>query len=366
MAYIIQWIKDHQTPGLSRDGLNMKGVTTACESAGIGKVIIEEKRMVRFFLGVDIGGTKSHALISDEAGNALGFGAYGPGNHEDVGYDGLRIALQTVTDKALKLAGLSKHQITAAGFGVAGYDWPGERQFTLDAIGSIGLSGPVEAVNDTIIGLLAGASKGWGVAVVAGTGTNCWGWDENHNVGRVTGLGYGEHGGAGSLIFQAMSAIAYEWTKRGPKTQLTSEFLRLTGAKDTPSLIEGIEMGEYSIGSDFAPVVYQVATQGDSVALSIIRWAGSELGHNAVAVIRQLGLENHEFEVVLVGSLYKMGEMIIEPMRQVINSEAPRARLVRLSAPPVVGGVLLAMEQVGMDPTTLRVQLIRSTRNLIT
>jgi N-acetylglucosamine kinase-like BadF-type ATPase len=321
--------------------------------------------MSPYFLGVDIGGTKSHALIADEDGNAVGFGTYGPGNHEEVGYEGLRTALQTVTDKAVMMAGITKDQISAGGFGVAGYDWPSERQPTLDAIQSIGLSAPVEAVNDTIIGLLAGASQGWGVAVVAGTGTNCWGWDKNHNVGRVTGVGFGEYGGAGNLVDRALEAIAYEWTKRGPKTLLTSEFLRMVGANDIPSLLEGIEMGEYFLGSDYAPVIYQIANQGDPIALSIIQWAGNELGQTAVAVIRQLAIELQEFEVVLVGSLYEMGEMIIGPMRQVINSEAPKARLVRLSSPPVVGGVFLAMEQVGINPFPVRDHLIKSTGKLL-
>ena len=322
--------------------------------------------MSTFFLGVDIGGTKSHALISDQAGNALGFGSFGPGNHEGVGYDGLRNALQVVTQKALAMANLTKEQISSAGFGVAGYDWPGERQPTLDAINSIGLMAPVEAVNDTIIGLLAGSSDGWGIAVVAGTGTNCWGWDENHNIGRVTGLGYGEYGGAGNLVERALIAIAHEWTRRGPGTLLTPEFLHVIGAPDTPSLIEGIEIGKYTVGSDLAPVVYKVALQGDTVAHSIIQWAGSELGYTALAVIRQLGIQKLAFEVVLVGSVYEMGEMLISPMRQVINSEAPQATLIRLSAPPVVGGVLLAMQQVGMDPSSLRLHLIKSTRELFT
>ncbi len=317
--------------------------------------------MTAYFLGVDIGGTKSHALVADDAGNALGFGTCGPGNHEEVGYEGLALALRTVTGKALEMSSLSKEQLSAAGFGVAGYDWPGERQPTLDAIATIGLNAPVEAVNDTIVGLLAGASKGWGVAVVAGTGTNCWGWDKDHHVGRVTGVGFGEQGGAGDLVQHGLSAIAFEWTKRGPQTQLTHEFLTLTGAKDIPSLLEGIEMGEYNLGSDYAPVIYKVACQGDPVALSIIHWAGSELGATALAVIRQLDIQNLDFEVVLVGSLYQMGEMLIEPMRQVITSEAPYARLLSLSAPPVVGGVLLAMQLGGLDPTFIRELLIQST-----
>ncbi len=328
-------------------------------------MIMVERKMSGYFLGVDIGGTKSHALIADSEGNALGFGQHGPGNHEEVGYDGLRTTLESITEKALRMAGLSKDQITAAGFGVAGYDWPSELQPTLDTIHTLGLACPVEAVNDTIIGLLAGATQGWGVAVVAGTGTNCWGWDEQHRIGRVTGVGYGEHGGAGNLIQRALVAIAYEWTQRGPKTMLTPEFLRMTGASDIPSLIEGLEMGAYYVSSDYAPVVYQVAVQGDAVAQAIIQWAGNELGHTAVAVIRQLGIQQREFEVVLVGSLYEMGEMLISPMRQVINLEAPNARLVRLSSPPVVGGVLLAMQLSGIDLAPLRASLIDSTCALV-
>ncbi len=41
--------------------------------------------MMRYFLGVDVGATKTHALIADEAGAGVGFGAGGPGNHEVVG-----------------------------------------------------------------------------------------------------------------------------------------------------------------------------------------------------------------------------------------------------------------------------------------
>jgi len=321
--------------------------------------------MISFYLGVDIGGSKSHALVADGMGNAVGFGAYGPGNHEIVGYEGLRRALQAVTEQAFAQAGITIDQVSAAGFGVAGYDWPAELQPTLEAIGSIGLTAPLEVVNDTIIGLLAGASQGWGVAVVAGTGSNCWGWDEKRNIGRVTGVGLGEYGGAGSMVYRAMEAIAHEWTKRGPQTRLTTEFLRLTGAQDIPTLLEGIELGKYLLDASFAPAVYQVALQGDPIARSIIQWAGSELGHTTVAVIRQLGFRNLDFEVILVGSLYEMGEMLIEPMRQVISAEAPGARLVRLVVPPVVGGILLAMEHAGVDPFPLRECLVASTRALL-
>ena len=48
---------------------------------------------MRYFLGVDIGATKTHALIADATGRVVGFGQAGPGNHETVGYEGLIAAL---------------------------------------------------------------------------------------------------------------------------------------------------------------------------------------------------------------------------------------------------------------------------------
>jgi len=53
--------------------------------------------------------------------------------------------------------------------------------------------------------------------------------------------------------------------------------------------------------------------------------------------------------VVLIGSMFDGGPALIEPMRQTIHALALRARLVRLTAPPVIGAVLLGMQQAGLE-----------------
>ena len=108
---------------------------------------------MRYFLGVDIGATKSHALIADEFGRATGFGQGASGNYEVVGWDGLRERLHAITDQALASAGVARDLIAGAGFGVAGYDFPAEREPTKQVIESLGLQAPYGLVNDTIIGL---------------------------------------------------------------------------------------------------------------------------------------------------------------------------------------------------------------------
>ena len=62
--------------------------------------------MTDFFLGADLGATKTHVVVADAAGRVLGFGRSGPGNHEAVGYAGFQANLQTAVRQALEAARL--------------------------------------------------------------------------------------------------------------------------------------------------------------------------------------------------------------------------------------------------------------------
>ena len=313
----------------------------------------------QYFVGVDIGATKSHALVADSAGNVLGFAEAGPGNHEVVGYPGLIEVLNQIVPQALAQGGLKIEQVSGAGFGVAGYDWPIERAETLDAIGTLGLTCPLEAVNDAVIGLIAGASQGWGIGVVAGTSQNCWGWDKNLRTGNMTGHGMlAEAGGSGSLVLRAVQQVALAWGKRGPETALTEAFMARLGVESADRLLEGLSMETLWLGPDAAPLVFEVARQGDPVAADCIRWAAEELASMVCGVARQLNFEGLEFEVVMIGSMFNGGELLLKPLRRAVRQVAPRAQFVRLEAPPVVGGVLLGMQVSGFPIAGVREALL--------
>ena len=323
--------------------------------------------MPSYFLGVDIGGSKSHALIADELGRAVGFGQAGAGNYEVVGWDGLRETLNTIVAQACATARIDQDQIAGAGFGIAGYDWPGEERLTRKAIESLELGAPYGLVNDAVIALLAGAGEGWGIAVVAGTSNNCRGRDQQGREGRVTGCGpsFGEFGGAGEMVARAVQTISLAWAQRGPSTELTRAFMELVGATDASDLLEGLALERYQLSPAAALAIFRSAANGDAVAQGIVHWAGRELGSLAVGVIRQLSLEELDFPVILAGSLYDGDPMLIRAMVEAIHSTAPHARLVRLTAPPVVGGVVLGMEQAGIVSPSLLAIITGSTEALI-
>jgi N-acetylglucosamine kinase-like BadF-type ATPase len=326
-----------------------------CETKGITL-----KR--QYFLGVDAGGTKTHALISDEDGNVIGFGQSGSGNWEGVGLDGLTRSLAVAISQALAEASFRVDQISGCGMGLAGYDWPSQRTMILGAISPIGLDCPIEIVNDATLGIFAGSANGWGVSVVSGTGCNCRGWSKDmRREGRVVGGGSfwsGEYAGGDDIIARAMRAVTFEWNKRGPATELSQAFVAATGAEGLDDLIEGIYVGRYEFESEMIKLVFRVAAQGDNEAMNVIRWAGWELGQLACGVIRQLNLEDDEFDVVLIGSLFDGHPLMQETLGKTVRGVAPGARLIRLNAPPVIGGVILAMQISGLDTRPLRKNLV--------
>lgn len=323
-----------------------------------------------YFLGVDVGGTKTAALIADQDGRATGYGVGGPGNYEGVGWDGFRRAVRESVDRAIAQAGLKMSDLAAAGMGIAGYDWPSQKTIHLDALREIGFHMPMEIVNDSVLGILAGAEQGWGLSVVSGTGCNCRGWSRDHRrEGRMVG-GYsqwsGEFAGGFDILSRAMRAVVFEWNRRGPATALSDLFLEVTGAGDLDDLVEGLYVSRYHPWDRSLVLrVFEVAHGGDQQALSVLRWAGSQLGELACGVIHQLEIQAQAFDIVLIGSIFKGHPAIAESLADTVHPLAPRARLVHLGAPPVMGGVLLGMEQASLDGYPQRERLIATMMDLM-
>ena len=323
---------------------------------------------MKYFLGVDAGGTKTHALIADETGKAVGFSESGPGSWEVVGYDGLTRNLLKVTSQAMEMAKINVSQISGCGMGLAGYDWPSQRKAHLEALQPLQLNVPVSIVNDVLLGITAGSVEGWGISVVSGTGCNCRGWSRDHQrEGRVVGGGSpwsGEAAGGFDILARAVRAVIFEWVKRGPATTLTPALLHHTGAVNLDDLVEGIYLGRFELDPSLILMVFDIARQGDQQALEVVRWAGDELGQMAMSVISQLDLQEEIFDVIMIGSIFDGHPLMTKTMGSTIHSVAPGARLIRLTFPPVVGGVLLGMQLAGWDTSLARPVLIETTRKL--
>lgn len=322
---------------------------------------------MKYFLGIDVGSSKTHALIVDETGVCIGFGKSAGGNHQSVGYEGLKNVLIESFAQAHKMSGTEVADITGAGFGVAGCDFPSDKDPHLQAIAALGLSCPVEVVNDGMNGLLAGATRGVGVNVTAGSSNNCRGRGQRGQEGRIVGNGvtFGEYGGALELMERGLQMVNYAWIKRIPPTALTEIYLEAAGAKNEMDLMEGLSNGQYHLSSYLAVEVITAARDGDNAACDILQWAGEELGWLAVSVARQIEMENDEVEIIQSGSVFEAGELITQPMREIVIQHCPNAKLIRLDGPPVVGAVILGMEKVNFDGYAIRDHIVRTSKEIV-
>ena len=322
---------------------------------------------MKYFLGIDVGSSKTHALIVEETGRCVGFGKSGGGNHQGVGYEGLTDVLRESFEGARKTSGVAVASISGAGFGVAGYDFPSDREPHLQAVASLGLSCPVEVVNDGMNGLLAGATNGIGVNVTAGSSNNCRGRGRNGREGRIVGNGitFGEFGGAYEIAARGLQMVNHAWIKRIPPTALTRIYIEAAGAKNEMDLMEGLSNGQYHLFPYLAVQVIGAAREGDRAACEVMDWAGEELGWLAVGVARQIDMQDEGVEIIQSGSVFEAGELIMRPMRELVHKHCPKARLIRLDGPPVVGAVILGMEQTGFNGYAIREDIIRTAKELV-
>ena len=322
---------------------------------------------MKYFLGIDVGSSKTHALIVDETGRCVGFGRSSGGNPQRMGYDGLGAVLQESFTRAREISGMKAADITGAGFGVAGYDFPSDREGHLQTISTLMLSCPVEVVNDGMNGLFAGATRGIGVNVTAGSSNNCRGRGRQGQEGRLVGNGpvFGEYGGAIEIVGRGLQMVSYAWIKRIAPTILTKIYIEAVGAKDEIDLMEGISNERYHLFPYLALEVINAARHGDHAAREVLQWAGEELGWLAVSVARQIEMENQKVEIIQSGSIFEAGELIMNPMRDLVLKHCPRAILIRLDGPPVVGAVILGMEQVNFDGYAVRDNIVRTAKEIV-
>ena len=303
-----------------------------------------------YYLGIDTGATKTHALITDRAGNVKAFLSGGPGNPQSIGgYRKLERLLSELTQKARDTAGISLEDISAAGLGLAGYDWPSQKERFYQIALSTGLPEKTALVNDAGLGIYVGTTEGWGICVAAGTSFNCRGRGQDGREAFAIGDGmrWGEGAGALELALKSAQAVIAQYTMSGLETRLTDLFLEVFDAPNLADLVEGIVLGRHRVTATLAPRIIEIAHQGDEAAKQTVLWASDCLAKLAKGAIRQLGLLGQPFEVVLSGNFFKAGEVIIKPLQESVLQLAPYATFHILELPPVCGGALLAMEEDG-------------------
>ncbi|MFD1638229.1 N-acetylglucosamine kinase [Evansella tamaricis] len=243
-----------------------------------------------YIMGVDGGGTKTYAVITDERGNLIGEGMGGGANHQSVGMERALGEITRATGEALFKAGLTHEDIAFVQYGLSGADRQKDFDIILPALETLPFE-KWDVVCDTMEGLRTGSKDYTGVVLVCGTGTNAAGRNRKGETVQTGGFGYlmGDYSGGAQLATEAFRRTIRSWELREKPTLLTERVPAFLGFGSVEELFHYyLDHDIHHVPASLAKVVHDAALEGDSVAIDLLRESGTELGLAAVSVMKRL------------------------------------------------------------------------------
>ncbi len=315
--------------------------------------------MTSFYLGVDAGGTKTHAAVMNASGQIIGVGVAGTGNWERVGLTAAVRELFLAIDEALADASISRSDINFATFALAGIDWPSDQEMMAKAISENGLGCVPKVLNDAFAVLFAGSPTGLGVASIAGTGGKTVASD-----GRTTketlGMHLGEGGGAGQIVSTALDLMAQMHHGQRPKTPMFDRILKELNQKNGESLFQAVARENLGIDEAYAPIFFELAQSGDENAIEIVASTARQHAYDVLGLVAGMDFET-EIPLIRAGGLHTAENQIFDDaFNQIIESSNRKFASQVLTVVPVVGALMhAAIISNGGMPQEVREQLIR-------
>ena len=300
------------------------------------------------YLGVDGGGTKTHIVLIDDAKNVVCEGFSGASNPLRVGVETAVSNIIKALDATCDKAQLSRGDVVSTTLGLAGVRRADLRQRVHERFRNLLGIKKIEVVTDAEIALYGTTLGKAGVVVIAGTGSICYGKNENGKIATAGGWGpiAGDEGGGATIARRALQAIAKATDGRGKATKLSEagiEYFRTSTPENLLIAIYAPQIDNARIAG-FARYVAEVAQEGDQIAVEILKEAGFELGLSAYAVIKKLNLEKRKVPIGCVGSIFKAGRLLTDSLLKTVRQIAPKAYLAAPKLSPAEAAAQMAFE----------------------
>jgi len=302
----------------------------------------------KFYLGIDAGGTKTHAIIADSESRVIGEGFSGAANPLRAGLEEAISHIEQAVAEACTQAEVKLYSIESACAAVAGINHPIHYHTMKDALSDALHIEGLELVTDARAALEGALDGKPGVVIIAGTGSIAVGMDASGRQARAGGFGptLSDEGSGYDIARRGLQAVISSFDGRSPDTMLTDLICKRLGVaspSDLPAVIYNSDSEPVEI-APLAELVDEAARRGDEVARKILATAGAELGRLAVTVIEKLGLQSSEFRIACVGSVFRSGDFVLSPLGEAVLRAAPRAEIGPPLYSPAIGAVKLAQE----------------------
>jgi len=309
--------------------------------------------MNHYVIGVDGGGTKTEFVLLDFSSNVLGRSRGGSTNYQVIGGDNLKKELLDAFTMLMRTTNISSNKIDQIFLGLAGAGRKSDQEEIISLFSDTDFAGKIAVDSDAMVALAGAFGTGPGIIIVSGTGAICFGKSNEGKIFRSGGWGYllGDEGSGYFIGREAIIAALKDLDGRAEKTNLRNCLENHFNLSSIDQIIPQIYQNKVDriAIADIAPIVFEQANQGDSIAEEIIRRTGKELGILARAVAQRLNFENDELKVALTGSIFKQKDMLINEISKELYEISWNIEISEPMFEPQYGAALLALQKSGIE-----------------
>jgi N-acetylglucosamine kinase-like BadF-type ATPase len=305
---------------------------------------------MRSILGIDGGNSKTDVVVATLEGELVDR-VRGPGNNAHAVGPEATVAFLGGLVEWLLAGKPASHGV----FYLCGVDIPSDRVTLAAALEREPWVERATVDNDVFALLRAGTNAGDAVAVVCGAGINCAGRSSAGGVARYPSLGWetGDWGGSVMLGRDVLFHAARAEDGRGEPTALRDVVAAHFGLS-VPEVGEAVRyrrLPPERLG-ELAPAVVGAAESGDAVAQRLVERLADEVVLMAARAIEDLRLAGRPVTVLLGGGMLRGGTgLLYDEVVARLAERAPHAKPVPVTAPPVLGAALDALEAAGAPPS---------------
>jgi glucosamine kinase len=286
--------------------------------------------MTDFVAGVDGGGSKTRVILADMNGTDLA-DVVGPGSAmKPGGGDHSAKVIGDLIRQAMRDAAIEDARARVLVAGIAGVGRVAENRALTVAIEDLEIADEVIVQGDGEIALTDAFGAGPGIILISGTGSIAYGRSPSRVSGRCGGWGpaFGDEGSGAWIGRKALGIVASASDGREPETALTGAILTAAQVNEPTELIPwGIAATPREL-AQLAPVVFNVASAGDSRANALVGLAVEELVlHIRALALRLFGDDRAAIPVAFSGGLLHKGSFIRKKLEQRLKSAVPGAQV---------------------------------------